>query len=350
MDDLDKREGGIASKENKNGIDSGKAAENAGCDEVVYLPVNEILLNPFMVKQHYSARTLENLKFSMLRGEELHPIYVRKLKSDMYELLSGEKWLIAAKIAGLEAVPAIIFNLEDGESALKHLLRRSDDAELHFFEEAEAYRMLLENDNYKQRDLAGLLGKSQSAVANKLRLLRFSPQVRRQIVESGISERHARAILQLTDERLQQLAVKRVKDNRLSVKQAERLVHELQNDRELLGRFLAESRQKASIPGASRRGDTVFLNGNNVRNLKQVINILKDLVIRAGEYGLSLQAGQRSTETAVEFVIKVPKRENGINIRRADKNIGIIEAVPLRAVPGECADGESDAEPVKEAA
>ena len=313
--------------------DGAKAFKIAETGDIVFIPVKNVIINPFVAKQQYSGRTLERLRIAIMHGIELRPIYVRVLKTDLYELIAGDKWLTAAKMAGLEKVPAIIFDLEDGESALKQLLRWPNETQLHYFEEAEAYRLLIDSGKYIQSDLAGIVGKSQSAIANKLRLLRYSPQIRSQIVEAGLSERHAREILKLTDERLQQLAVKMADERRLSVSETEQLVAELQREHDLLGWFLAENRHRIPSGAGSKRKEGLFVRGNNVKNLKQIISILRELVFCAKEYGLTVQAGQRTTDAAVEFLIKVPKRENGINVRRAGKNTGIIEKRQIEDEP-----------------
>ena len=133
-----------------------------------------------------------------------------------------EPWLL-----GMREVPCIVQRTTEETSAVLALIENLQRRDLHFLEEAESYRQLLRTYGLTQEALATRLGKSQSFIANKLRLLHLSPAVRRAMVETHLTERHARALLRLRDERLQLEAISRIQDKSLNVKETERLVERM---------------------------------------------------------------------------------------------------------------------------
>ena len=166
---------------------------------VLYLSVDAIRANPDQPRKYFEPEALRELAESIGRYGILQPLTVRR-GEDGYELIAGERRLRAAKLAGLREVPCLAVQSDEEESALLSLIENLQRQDLHYMEEAAAIAKLIAVYGLSQEQAAERLGKSQSAVANKLRLLRLSPACVTLLREGGLSERHARALLRLSDE------------------------------------------------------------------------------------------------------------------------------------------------------
>lgn len=190
------------------------------------LPLCEIAPNPCQPRQYFEETAMEELAASIAQYGVLQPITVRKTNGD-YELVSGERRFRAAQMAGLYEIPAVIINADNDKSAILALLENLQREDLSFFEIAQSYKSLIKRQGITQTELAEKMGKSQASVANKIRLLRLSPLVKKLIRDYDLTERHARALLLLTDENKQLEAVKAICRDNLSVSQTEQLVREM---------------------------------------------------------------------------------------------------------------------------
>ncbi|MFP4200578.1 MAG: ParB/RepB/Spo0J family partition protein, partial [Clostridia bacterium] len=170
--------------------------------EMSEIPVDVISPNPYQPRQTFDEGSLRELADSIVRVGVLEPVLVRPhpQRQSRYQLLVGERRLRAAKIAGLESIPAVVRSVDEGDMALLGLIENLQREDLHPLEEAAAMRRMLEEFAVTQEELARGLGLSQSTISNKLRLLRLPEAVRRTVVQNGLSERHARCLLQLTSE------------------------------------------------------------------------------------------------------------------------------------------------------
>ena len=166
---------------------------------VLYLSVDAIRANPDQPRKYFEPEALRELAESIGRYGILQPLTVRR-GEDGYELIAGERRLRAAKLAGLREVPCLAVRSDEEKSALLSLIENLQRQDLHYMEEAAAIAKLIAVYGLSQEQAAERLGKSQSAVANKLRLLRLSPACVALLREGGLSERHARALLRLSDE------------------------------------------------------------------------------------------------------------------------------------------------------
>ena len=166
--------------------------------QILRLPVEAIAPNPYQPRRDFDPQPLAELADSIRRHGILQPLTVRRTKTG-WELVAGERRLRAAKLAGLDTVPCLQIRAEDQESALLALIENIQRKDLHYFEEAAAIAAYLRQSGVTQEEAAALLGRSPSALANKLRLLRLSSDCRKLLVENGLSERHARALLRLDD-------------------------------------------------------------------------------------------------------------------------------------------------------
>lgn len=166
------------------------------------IPVDEIRENPFQPRGPVSDEDVRELSSSIQANGVLQPVIVRP-RDDGYELIAGERRWRAARLAGLREIPAIVREASDRQTAVLALLENLQREDLHFFEEAEGYARLLSEFELTQEELARQVGRSQGAVANKMRLLRLPASVREIISREMLTERHARALLAVPDEETQ---------------------------------------------------------------------------------------------------------------------------------------------------
>ncbi len=189
-------------------------------DEVVYLYLDDIIPNRFQPREVFDERALKELAVSIKEHGVIQPIIVRNVNGK-YEIIAGERRYKASALAGLTKIPAIIRNLDDKESSKVALLENLQRRNLNPIEEARTYQKILELDEMTQEDLAKTMGKSQSAVANKIRLLGLSDEVQDALLKEQISERHARTLLNITDKKKQREMLKKVISEKMTVRQLE---------------------------------------------------------------------------------------------------------------------------------
>ncbi len=206
------------SKEDKQSI------EQFNEDEVVQLEVERIIPNQFQPRTIFDDNKINELAQTLKTHGIIQPIVVRNLEDDKYEVIAGERRLRAAKSLEWEKIPAIIRNLTDTETASVALIENIQREQLTAIEEASAYVQLLELHELTQEALAQRLGKSQSTVANRIRLLKLSQDVQEALLNKVITERHGRTLLKLDDE-LQGVYLKRIIDEDLNVKELEELIN-----------------------------------------------------------------------------------------------------------------------------
>ncbi|HBF77469.1 MAG TPA: nucleoid occlusion protein, partial [Clostridiaceae bacterium] len=207
-------------------------------NEVINIPINMIKQNSYQPRKYFDQESLMELAESIKEYGVLQPISVRKNGTDFYELIAGERRLRASQLAGLNDIPAIIVDISDAQSALMALIENLQREDLNFFEEAEGYYSLIKDHGLTQEELASKLGKKQSTIANKLRILKLPDEVKKTVKENGLTERHARALLKLPDEKCQIKVLNEVVKRNLNVKATEDLI-----ERELF-KINAENKQK----------------------------------------------------------------------------------------------------------
>ncbi|MBQ9458729.1 MAG: ParB/RepB/Spo0J family partition protein [Oscillospiraceae bacterium] len=196
---------------------------------VFYLPVEKIRPNPSQPRRWFDDDSLSELSRSILRYGILQPLTVRR-GAQGFELIAGERRLRAAKLAGLREVPCLLARADEEDSPLLALIENLQRRDLHWYEEAVAIAKLISAYGLSQEQAAEKLGKSQSAIANKLRLLRLSPDCVALLREHELSERHARALLRLEDEHVRLMAAREVAERKYNVAQTEAYVESLLRD------------------------------------------------------------------------------------------------------------------------
>ena len=246
---------------------------------VVFIPAKNIRPNPAQPRKFFTQEALEELAESIRRHGILQPLSVRR-QGTSYELIAGERRLRAAMLADLTDVPCILMNMDDKESGMAALVENIQRQELDFVEEAWGISHLMSAYAMSQEQVARLLGKSQSAVANKLRILRHSPQVLEALRQANLTERHGRALLKLGDEKMKLEAVAVIQKSDMTVARTEKYVEELLRARE-------PKPQKANV-GA-------FLNS------------LTQSLAKIQSCGIGAVSERRETEDKIVVTITIPK-------------------------------------------
>ena len=188
------------------------------------IPVDYIRPNPYQPRRVFSEDSLNELAHSIKQYGLLQPITVRKLSHNYFEIIAGERRWRAVCKAGFTHIKAVVQPAIDEDSAIIALIENLEREDLHFFEEAEGYLSLMKEHGLTQDELARRLGKNQSTVANKMRILKLPQNVKDLISVYKLSERHARALLRLHNEDAQLKLIKDIKQRNLSVKLTEELV------------------------------------------------------------------------------------------------------------------------------
>ncbi|WP_072874418.1 nucleoid occlusion protein [Alicyclobacillus tolerans] len=254
---------------------------------VMDIDVHSIVSNPYQPRTVFDERAIEELARTIHTHGIIQPIVVRK-KSGGYELIAGERRWRAVKLLGWTTIPAIVRDMNDAQTASAALIENLQREGLTPIEEAVAYQQLLELHGLTQESLAQRLGKGQSTIANKLRLLHLPSDVQQALLSRQITERHARALLALPSEELQLKLLMECIERNWNVKQMEEQV------KRLLNKLEKEPQRKARKKGLSR---DVRLAVNTIRQSLQLIE----------KNGLSVNVEEQDEDSYYQFVIRVPK-------------------------------------------
>ena len=192
--------------------------------QVLHIPLSKIVPNPYQPRKEFESEALSELADSIRQYGVLQPLLVAPGKGDTYILIAGERRMRASTMAGLGTVPVIVSEYTSQQIAEIALIENLQRKDLHYLEEAEGYEKLVNTFHLTQESMAIRVGKKQSTIANKLRLLRLPVSVRRKLHNSDLTERHARVLLKLENEDLQKAVLQKVLKEHLNVRQTEALV------------------------------------------------------------------------------------------------------------------------------
>ena len=192
--------------------------------QVLQIPLSKIVPNPYQPRKEFESEALSELADSIRQYGVLQPLLVAPGKGDTYILIAGERRLRASIMAGLGTVPVIVSEYTTQQIAEIALIENLQRKDLHYLEEAEGYEKLVNTFHLTQESMAIRVGKKQSTIANKLRLLRLPVSVRKKLHDSDLTERHARVLLKLENEDLQKAVLQKVLKGHLNVRQTEALV------------------------------------------------------------------------------------------------------------------------------
>ena len=246
---------------------------------VVFLPARSIQPNPAQPRKIFREEALQELSESIRQHGILQPLSVRRVGT-AYELIAGERRLRAGILAGLTEIPCIVMNMDDRESGTTALVENLQRQDLDFIEESRGISYLMTQWSMSQEQVAKLLGKSQSAVANKLRLLRHSTPVLEAIRKAGLTERHARALLRLPTENQKLQTILLIEKTAMSVARTERYIEDL----------LAAPQEKTA---------TV--------NLRTFLNNLNQSLAKIQLSGIAAVSERRETDKQIVLTITIPK-------------------------------------------
>ncbi len=245
------------------------------------IPLRQIAKNPHQPRKLFDPQALQSLADSIRQYGIITPLTVRQV-GEGYELVSGERRLRAAAMAGLQVVPCYIVTVSDQESALMALLENLQRKDLDCFEEALFLRRLCSEFHMTQQEAAQRVGKTQSAVANKIRLLKLSPQTVDILRKHQLTERHARALLQLEEDKLRQEAARQMGQRAMTVAQAEGYIQRL-----------LQEHQKPRRQGM-------------IRDVRLLCNTVERAVSLLRESGLAAQMDKRQEGEQLILTIRVP--------------------------------------------
>jgi ParB family chromosome partitioning protein len=258
---------------------------------IIYIKIENIRPNPYQPRKQFNKASLAELCESIKQYGVIQPINVRKITSRRYELVAGERRLRAATMAGLSEIPAIIINVDDNDSAVMALIENLQREDLNYMDEAEGYYNLIKEHGLTQEELARKVGKSQSTVANKIRLLKLTPLVKKILADNNLTERHARALLKLHDEQLQLKVLRHVCEKGLNVKRTEELVE----------RAIDRYTKKLTMDRNEKRFTKA------IKDIRIFVNTVRQAVDIMKKSGVNAKAVQIDRGEYVEFVVRIPK-------------------------------------------
>lgn len=261
-------------------------------NKVMLIPEYRIKPNPHQPRRVFDEEKIEQLATSIAQYGLLQPITVLPLEDGNYQLVAGERRLLACRKLRMQEVPAILTSMDEERSSALALVENIQRCDLNFFEEAVAIQKLMKMGGYTQQAVAQKLGKNQSTVANKLRLLQFSDPVREAILNAGLTERHARALLNLNgkgDELLLQ-AVREITQRQLNVSQTERYV---------AGVVDKLSRDEEDKPRSKR----LFI----VKDLRIFLHSIDKALETMKLSGIKAKTQMQEEEGEVVYTIRIPK-------------------------------------------
>ena len=266
-----------------------ETAEHKTSEEVIKLPLDKIHANKYQPRTVFDQEKIEELARTIHVHGVIQPIVVRKSEVEgQYEIIAGERRFRAMKSLEWTEVPAIIRNLSDKETASIALIENLQREELTSIEEAHAYQNLLEIQEITQEALAQRLGKGQSTVANKLRLLKLPEEIQTALLNRLLTERHARALLKVKDAELQNKLFEETIEESLNVKQLE----------EKVSKLLTPQPKK---PKARRKAFS--------RDMRIAMNTIKESLNMVSKSGIDLTAEEEEHEDYYQITVKIPKKK-----------------------------------------
>lgn len=261
-------------------------------DEVIQLPVERIEPNRYQPRSMFDEDKIKELAQTIRTHGMIQPIVVRKIgdEGEKYELIAGERRWRAVQILEWENIPAIMRNMNDAETASVALIENLQREELTVIEEATAYLKLIEIHSLTQEALAQRLGKNQSTIANKLRLLKLPDDVKNAVQDKVISERHARALIKVDDPDVQSHILDVIIEHDLNVKQTEEQIAKLDEVVE------KKKKQQPKLKGVNK-------------DIRIAMNTIRQSLSMVTDTGIDVETDEKDMEDYYQFTIKIPKKK-----------------------------------------
>lgn len=261
-------------------------------EQIEQIPIDSIKPNKYQPRSVFSEEKIEELARTIHTHGVIQPIVIRSIGEDKYEIIAGERRYRAMKLLEWLEVPAIVRNLDDKETASIALIENLQREELTPIEEAYAYEQLLQLHSLTQEALAQRLGKGQSTIANKIRLLKLPDEIKNAIMEKKLSERHARALISLKDSKLQISMYEEVLEKQLNVKQLENRIQEVLNP---------EKKKDKSKQIKNRKSVS--------RDVRIAVNTIKQSLTLVTKSGIDLKTDEEDSEDYYTITVRIPKNK-----------------------------------------
>ncbi|WP_028543638.1 nucleoid occlusion protein [Paenibacillus taiwanensis] len=260
-------------------------ADRPAQDEVKQLPVDEIVMSPYQPRTVFDDDRIEELAQTIKTHGVIQPIVVRQ-RNGKYEIIAGERRYRAVMKLGMDTIPGIIREINDSQAASIALIENLQREGLTSIEEAIAYQKLIDLHDLTQESLAQRLGKSQSTIANKIRLLQLPDEVKQALMERKVTERHARALLGLETQALQLKLLEEIISKELNVKQTEARV--------AFYKEVSKSKKSKRV--------------SFTKDVRLALNTIRQSIDMVSGSGLAIKTDERDHEDHYEIVIRIPKR------------------------------------------
>ncbi|RKQ32969.1 nucleoid occlusion protein [Oceanobacillus halophilus] len=266
-----------------------KETETYHPDEVVQIPVKNIIPNRFQPRSIFSEEKIQELAQTIHTHGMIQPIVLRKLEENKYEIIAGERRWRAVQSLGSDTISAIIREMTDTETASVALIENLQREELTVIEEAFAYAKLLEMHSLTQEALAQRLGKNQSTIANKLRLLKLPEEVQEALLNKAITERHARALIKLKDPQTQIEVLQTIIENELNVKQTEERIAKMQEPKE-------NKKKRPKLKGINK-------------DIRIAMNTIRQSLTMVTKTGVDVESDEKEYDDYYQITVKIPKKK-----------------------------------------
>ena len=264
-------------------------------NKVLMVPTIQIRPNRTQPRRNFNEEALKSLSLSIAENGILQPLVVRRINSTEFELIAGERRLRAAIMAGLNKVPCVVHKCTDKESALLALIENLQRADLSMFEEARGIARLIRKYGLTQEQAAVKLGKKQSTIANKLRLLRLTFEEQEWILSANLSERHARALLRINNSNLRREVLSRVITENMNILETEA--------------FVTDVLMKKSAPPSSEEEKKPKKKAA-VKDVRIFVNTINKAVDTMRLSGINAISRRSETDDYIEYTVKIPKPES----------------------------------------
>ena len=278
-----------------------KEKEKESEEKLVMIPIRQIRPNSSQPRKNFDDEELYSLAESIMSNGILQPLSVRQISQREYELIAGERRLRAAVIAGLSRVPCIITECSDEQSAIFALIENLQRVDLGMFEEARGIARLIKNHNLTQEQVAARLGKRQSTIVNKLRLLKLSLEEQEWITHAKLSQRHARALLKIENSAVRKEILSKVITESMSIRETE----------DYIDKFLAD---EVTVEKKIQKQKII------IRDLRIFVNTIEKAVTTMRIAGIQAQSEKTEDENYIEYTVRIPKEDAFRDKNKSDKS------------------------------
>lgn len=258
--------------------------------KIAEIPIGQIRRCKTQARKNFDSQKLKELAESIRQNGILQPITVRKTGVSEYELISGERRLRASAMCGRVRIPCLILSCSDRQAGLYSLMENLQRSEFHFFEEAEGIYKLITRYHLSYQEAAEQLGKSQTEIENKLRLLHLSASDRAIIVKYGLSENHARALLRVGDDTERRIILSEMIERNMSAWQAEKYIQAVLNSK--------------GLPKSKTQKNRYI-----IKNIRIFENTIHKAVDYMQDAGILAECNYTENEDCIEYTIKIPKSQ-----------------------------------------